>query len=328
MFESSKKDNEVDPYISIIVPVYNTESFLRSCIDSILQQSFDAFELILVDDGSMDGSSAICDEYAMKDSRIRVFHKQNGGVSSARNLGLDNASGEWIYFVDSDDEIFPGGLQTMVDGISDEVDIVLGGYKRYDESGRVVYEIDDRVVCIMDKQESLSTLFAMHGKYYDYLTYGCIRLLRNSIIRKHNLRFNTEIRNKEDTLFLTQYICLSNGRTRFTTTPVYRYNLRNDSAMGAWKVGFDYKYIDSLYALIKMRDEICRRFSSFREIVFIADEGVWIRYNSILDRMNSLNIQDDDLKSQMFRDVHKVLKLQFFVRKKLRNQIRKWFHSN
>lgn len=316
------------PFLTIIVPVYNTKGFLPQCVESILTQSFVDFELFLIDDGSTDGSGAICDEYAKKESRIHVFHKVNGGVSSARNLGLDNASGEWVYFVDSDDQVLPDGLQTMVDYISDDVDIVLGGYKRYNESGHIVYEIDDRVVCLMDKRESLSTLYARHGKYYDYLTYGCIRFLRNKIIQKHNLRFDIGLKNKEDTLFLTQYICRSNGITRFTTTPVYRYNLRNDSAMGAWKRGFDYKYIDSLYALIKMRDEIHRVFSPFSEVSYIADEGVWIRYNMILNRMSSLAIQDDGLKSQMHHDVYKALRLQFFIRKKLRNRIRKWFTSN
>ena len=209
-----------NPMISIIVPVYNTRQYLSNCIESILSQNFSNYELLLIDDGSKDGSGAICDEYAKKDTRIRVFHKENGGVSSARNLGLDHASGEWIYFVDSDDQVLPGGLQTMVDFISDDVDIVLGGYKRYDESGHVVYEIDDRVVCIMDKKETLSTLYERHEKYYNYLCYGCIRLLRNKIIQKHNLRFDTSLRIKEDTLFLTQYICRSNGKTRYTTTPV------------------------------------------------------------------------------------------------------------
>lgn len=311
--------HKVNPLVSIVVPVFNTAPYLPACISSILAQSFTDLELLLVDDGSTDGSGIICDEYAKKDSRIRVFHKENGGVSSARNLGLDHASGEWIYFVDSDDQVLPGGLQTMVDCISDDVDIVLAGYQKYDEDGNVVYEIDDRVICLMDKRESLSTLYSRHGKYYNYLTYGCIRLLRNKIIQKYNLRFDTEITNKEDTLFLVQYICRSNGITRFTTAPVYRYNLRSDSAMGAWEKGFDYKYIDSLYALIKMRDEIHGIFSPFSEIAFIADEGIWIRYNIILDRMDSLRVHDDSLTAQLYRDVHKVLRLQFFIRKKLRN---------
>lgn len=91
------------PKVSVIVPVYNTEKWLARCIDSILAQTFTNFELLLINDGSTDSSGAICDEYAEKDSRIRVFHKPNGGVSSARNLGLDNATGEWITFCDADD---------------------------------------------------------------------------------------------------------------------------------------------------------------------------------------------------------------------------------
>ena len=89
-----------NPKISIIVPVYNVELFLPRCIDSILNQSFADFELLLIDDGSKDKSGAICDEYAEKDKRIKVFHKVNGGVSSARNLGLEKSKGEYITFVD------------------------------------------------------------------------------------------------------------------------------------------------------------------------------------------------------------------------------------
>lgn len=91
------------PQISIIVPVYNAGRFLDKCVTSILSQSFSDFELLLVDDGSKDDSGVLCDLYAQKDARVKVFHKENGGVSSARNLGLDNAKGEWIAFVDSDD---------------------------------------------------------------------------------------------------------------------------------------------------------------------------------------------------------------------------------
>lgn len=91
------------PKISIIVPVYNAENYLNRCVDSIVAQSFTDFEVLLVDDGSKDKSGEICDEYARKDSRISVFHKENGGVSSARNLGLDKASGEYITFIDADD---------------------------------------------------------------------------------------------------------------------------------------------------------------------------------------------------------------------------------
>ena len=91
--------------ISIIIPVYKAEKYINRCVDSILAQTFTDWELLLINDGSPDNSSSICDLYAARDSRIKVFHKENGGVSSARNLGLEKATGEWITFVDSDDWI-------------------------------------------------------------------------------------------------------------------------------------------------------------------------------------------------------------------------------
>ena len=113
--------------ISIIVPVYNTEQYLRRCIDSVLAQTYQDFELLLIDDGSKDSSGAICDEYAAQDTRVRVFHKANGGVSSARNVGLDHARGEWITFVDSDDEVKPNWLDLFCMQISYGVELVSQG---------------------------------------------------------------------------------------------------------------------------------------------------------------------------------------------------------
>ena len=110
--------------ISIIVPVYNTEKYLRRCIDSVLAQTYQDFELLLIDDGSKDSSGAICDEYAAKDARVKVFHKENGGVSSARNVGLDNARGEWITFVDSDDYIEENFLKSFEGNL--DADLVVG----------------------------------------------------------------------------------------------------------------------------------------------------------------------------------------------------------
>lgn len=99
--------------ISIIIPIYNAEKYLHECIDSILAQTYKNWELLLIDDGSPDSCPAICDDYAKKDNRIKVFHKENGGVSSARNLGLENASGEWICFVDADDYISANYLECI-----------------------------------------------------------------------------------------------------------------------------------------------------------------------------------------------------------------------
>ena len=101
------------PKISIVVPVYKVEKYLCECIDSILRQTFSQFELILVDDGSPDGCSQICDDYAVRDSRIRVCHKMNGGVSQARNCGISMALADWITFIDGDDYVSPTYLQSL-----------------------------------------------------------------------------------------------------------------------------------------------------------------------------------------------------------------------
>lgn len=115
----------IRPKVTIIVPVYNVEKYLTCCIGSILSQSFKDFELLLIDDGSSDLSGEICDDYVEKDARIRVFHKENGGVSSARNLGLENAQGEWICFIDSDDWVEVDFLKELIQ--YDSFDLVVGG---------------------------------------------------------------------------------------------------------------------------------------------------------------------------------------------------------
>ena len=107
------------PIISIIIPIYNAEKYLSTCIESILSQGFEDFELLLINDGSKDNSLSICNDYAQRDSRIKVFDKPNGGVSSARNLGLDNATGEYVMFVDADDRLAPNALEMFSPYIPD-----------------------------------------------------------------------------------------------------------------------------------------------------------------------------------------------------------------
>ena len=131
---NQKLETSALPFISIIVPVYNAERTLRKCVDSILSQEYKDFELLLVDDGSKDGSPLICDEYAEQDERVKVFHKPNGGVSSARNLGLDHAQGEWVTFIDSDDYLTEGYFEGVA---GREEDFLIKGYKKFNHSGIV-----------------------------------------------------------------------------------------------------------------------------------------------------------------------------------------------
>ena len=155
------------PEISVIIPVYKAENYLCHCIDSILGQSFVDFELILVDDGSPDGSGAICDEYAKKDDRIRVIHQKNRGVSSARNAGLDAARGNWVTFIDSDDYVKKEFLEHLYEC---EYDLIIGGYEQSENLEGTTkkvyfasYEIHE-----MDR-ENMQALLESNGKQWIYV---------------------------------------------------------------------------------------------------------------------------------------------------------------
>ena len=130
----------MEPCISVIVPIYKVEPYLRKCVDSILNQTYQNLEVILVDDGSPDNCGAICDEYARKDPRVKVIHKENGGMSDARNAGMDSSTGEYITFVDSDDWIEAEHVQSLyslLQGTSKDT-IAVSDIQRVDEKGRIV----------------------------------------------------------------------------------------------------------------------------------------------------------------------------------------------
>lgn len=207
------------PKISIIVPVYNVEQYLPRCIDSILNQSFADFELLLIDDGSKDKSGTICDEYAAKDSRIRVFHKKNGGVSSARNTGLDNARGEWLSFIDGDDEITEGYFDIRQE--HEGVDVIIKPY--------CVEHADGRVTC---HNNELSILTGK-DKIFRYYVQKRNNALWDKIIKRKTVgtkRFNTNVSIGEDFLFFLSV--LPNVKSiAFDDTGSYRYFLRQGSAM-------------------------------------------------------------------------------------------------
>ena len=309
--------------ISVIIPVYNTEQYISCCIDSVLSQSFTNFELILVDDGSKDGSGTICDEYAKKDNRIRVFHKGNGGVSSARNLGLDNARGEWIYFVDSDDELLPGGLQTLVDGICDDVDIVGGGYERFGPNGELLEAVDERVTITLSKEETLLIVSNDRPKYYSYLGYMWMWMFRSSVIRRHHLRFDTSIKIKEDTLFLVQYACASNGRTHFNTAPVYKYKMREESAMGNLQKRFCPSYQTSFDAVIKIHSAIHSLPTVGKELSQASKQDVLNRVYMVYAHMKRFDAVDPEALSAMKRRAVKEVGLPYYLQYQYRRNCRR-----
>ena len=154
-----------------------------------------------------------------------------------------------------------------------------------------------------------------------------MRLFRNRIIQEFHIRFDTGIKIKEDTLFVVQYLCRSNGVTVFTLTPVYKYCQRKDSTMVRYKREISDSFLDPLFALQKMKREIETCYSPCSEMVFIANEGIWIRYHKLLARMRKSGICEEGLRNQMRLIVDKELRFSFFVRNKLKRfkcRLRDW----
>lgn len=188
-----------NPKISVIVPVYNAEKYLRRCIDSILAQTFTDFELLLVDDGSNDTSGVICDEYRQKDFRVKVFHKKNGGVSSARNKGLDESRGTLIVFVDSDDWIAGTHLSDLIKFSRN--DIVIGG-KTLSGSAVGVDSFNENTLVSKGNMGKVLSNVLSDNKLR--VPWG--KLYKRNIIETYKLRFNQKMRIAEDTIFVQQYL--------------------------------------------------------------------------------------------------------------------------
>lgn len=209
--------------ISIIVPVYNAEKFLCRCIDSIISQSFKDWELLLINDGSIDSSGAICDQYATKDNRIRVIHKVNAGVSNARNFGLLSASGEWVTFCDSDDELLPESLSNYAKTFSDDIDVVRGGFERVKNGVKTTITTADKITD--DKELVICT--CNKTRYEAYLWNSCFR--RSAI---GNITFNENLSFCEDHLF-TYSVMAKARKVAFISDLTYRYYAPDTSAIGS-----------------------------------------------------------------------------------------------
>ena len=225
------------PKVSIIIPVYNSENTLRRCLDSVLAQTFTDFECLLINDGSKDRSGDICDEYARKDNRVKVFHKENGGVSSARNVGLDNAQGEWITFVDSDDWVEDRILDYLINYGCGSLKICNfngDGHKDYSEDCSNV-----ATSLVISKLLNTNLVWAPWGK-----------LFSSVIIKEHNLRFDIKLKLGEDTVFCWEYLSFCPDVTVLASN-LYYYS-------GVWGGGAKYALSleEQIYKLSRFWDAL------------------------------------------------------------------------
>ncbi|MGM9978893.1 MAG: glycosyltransferase family 2 protein [Clostridium sp.] len=226
--------------ISVIVPVYNVEKYLSKCIQSIINQTYKNLEIILIDDGSQDNSSKLCDEYSLKDSRISVIHKKNGGLSSARNVGLSNANGDYITFIDSDDWIDQNMISTLFNIINQEKsDIAVCNYfLAYNEEIQI--QKDKIEIKNFSNIEALKKLY--DEKLKIVMTIACCKLFKRELF--NNINF-PDGRIHEDE-FTTYKLLYKAEKISYTNKKFYYYRQRKDSIMNS---AFNKKKLDIIYAL-------------------------------------------------------------------------------
>lgn len=211
------------PTISIIVPVYKAENYIQTCVKSILKQTYEDFELLLVDDGTPDSSGIICDKLAKTDVRIKVFHKENGGVSSARNYGISHAKGKWICFIDSDDYIDETYLENFMI-VEKNSDFILQGYKKVYHQ-RILSQVNFNGFESHDFDEILAFSENNH-----IINSPCFKLYKLSVIKENELHFDSNISYGEDHLFSLSYVIYIN-KIAYSKGDGYNYIITDSESL-------------------------------------------------------------------------------------------------
>lgn len=256
--------------VSIIVPAYNCIESLECCVGSIRQQTYTNFELMLVDDGSTDGSGELCDKLAAEDTRIRVIHKPNGGVSSARNAGIDAATGGYITFCDSDDYLKPDYLEALIQAAESNPDCghiwccfqTVTGYQK--ENAAPNYTSAKSLLCY-----TLQDYMSLHEMWLDAEPWN--KLYRTDIVQTAKVRFPEDLSLGEDWLFNLAYIDASaNEKIVVVTKPLYNYMRGNDESL-------DSKYRKDLLDIYRRLNDTCL---SYLRKWKLPTEQIEIFYNS------------------------------------------------
>ena len=229
--EKQSTANRADkaPLISVLVPVYNTQAFLPACVDSILNQTYSPLEVILVNDGSTDDSAALCDAYAARDSRVRVIHQGNGGLSAARNAGLDAARGDLLAFIDSDDTIHPEMMARLYQALSSSnAQMSVCNYALVDEKGAMdrqgVQAIRDEV---LEGKANILHKLEEDGNWYWVV--ACTKLYRKELFR--TLRFPLGKLHEDE--FVIHHVLLGCDKVACISNALYYYFQRSDSITGS-----------------------------------------------------------------------------------------------
>lgn len=286
----------MEPLISIIVPVYNTQAYVAQCIESILSQSFSTWELLLIDDGSSDKSGVICDAYAVKDERIKVFHIANKGASYARFGGVQQAKGKFILFVDSDDSIPQSALEDLYSYcIKNEADITVGGYTRISNNQVIDYCGFSFEVCLGN--DFLYSLLTGNWKIYGPVA----KLFKKELFSYENPTFPKEIRVGED-LLMNVFLASHAQKVVFIPSSVYNYHQITTSATHTFTYTLDYMnfYLGEL-------EKVLLKNSVSNAIELLTHYRIIIMYNVLLDDVDdkiNYRLEYVTTLSKKARDMH------------------------
>lgn len=210
-----------NPHFSIIIPAYNAEKTIERCIMSVQAQSFNNYEILIINDGSKDNTLSVIQNIASSDSRIKVFDKDNGGVSSARNLGIDNSQGEYILFIDADDEIEPNYLLSFTQDVNTEADLII--------QGAILEKNGQQNICAPTSQLTLQNnaekaKFIKEHLSNNFLSTICSKAFKRELLNCNKIRFNQDLHIGEDTIFVFNSI-MHASIIEIQTTALYRYFL-------------------------------------------------------------------------------------------------------
>ncbi|MBE6689362.1 MAG: glycosyltransferase family 2 protein [Ruminococcaceae bacterium] len=315
-------------FFSVIVPIYKVEKYLKRCIDSVLEQSCDDFELILVDDGSPDNCPKICDDYAAKNANIKVIHKENGGLVSARQAGIKIASGEYVFNLDGDDALLPQALECAKCIITKtNADIVSFSYKEC-RNGKPQDTINDIVpVGLYNKEDMEKNIYPhllsnINMEHLFYFVWG--KAIRRTLITPHQLNVSTKISLGEDISCMIP--CYLDAELLYMdNTPAYLYTIRDDSLTTSFTTKQLTQLAEVINGLNKITlrkptdfDEQIARYSCFMcfAILAAAAEGAHFKYLNEIKELILNSINKDLIKKAEFKKITFKSKLTVFLMKK------------
>ena len=291
--------------VSVIVPIYNAENYLEESVNSILKQTYDNLQIVLVNDGSTDNSWELCKKLENCDPRITAVTQKNGGVSVARNKGLELAIGVWIMFVDPDDILDKNIVSTLLNETSDNVDIVISSCYGFDNNGekRAHFFAEDRIFD-EDKMDLylqlLEDAYGQTGEVFTAIGVPWGKLYRRSFLEKHNLKFDPKLRRMQDNIF-NMYAFYYANKIKYVDRPFYYYRLENINSFG--------KRNKKNYEKI-FKPVIEARFNGLKKLNLYSDPKIFQSYineatSMIVGIINSKILNNENLCTESIKNVIK-----------------------